>query len=91
MDRSDAVKFSSEQRSNRIELRTESNLRGGEVADYRVLVATTSVVTLRSSEGKVHIRGLSGDVTVEAVRAAGDVTDISDAHVHMKTLTGASR
>lgn len=32
--RSDAMKFSSEQHSNRIELRAESNLRSAEVAEY---------------------------------------------------------
>ena len=89
LDRPEAVRLSSEQRSNRIELRAESNLRGGEVAEYRVLVPTDSVVTLRSSEGKVHVLGLSGDIIVEATAGAVDVADISDAHVHIKTLTGA--
>lgn len=54
---SDAVRFSSEQHSNRIELRAESNFRGGEVVDYRVWVPTDSVVSVRCSEGKVTYRG----------------------------------
>lgn len=73
------MRFSSEQHSNRIELRAESNFRGGEVVDYRVWVPTDSVVSERCSEGKVHIQGLSGDVIVEGTRAAVDFENIIDA------------
>jgi DUF4097 and DUF4098 domain-containing protein YvlB len=89
LTRSDAVRFTSEQRSNRIELRANTNFRDGEVAEYRVLVPPRSVVTLRSSEGKVHVLGLNGDVIVETTSAAVEVADISDGHVHIKTLSGA--
>lgn len=85
---SDAVIFSNEQRGNRIELRAESKLRGTGQAEYRVLVPMDSIISLRSSDGKLHAQGLSGDVIVEAASAPVEVSDIRDAHVHVKTLTG---
>src|SRR5207247_10874533 len=43
---------------------------------------------LRSTTGPLHAEKLRGDVTVEGATGAVDVRDISDAHVHIKTLKG---
>src|SRR5207247_10430985 len=43
---------------------------------------------LRSTTGPLHAEKLRGDVTVEGATGTVDVRDISDAHVHIKTLKG---
>ena len=56
--------------------------------DYEVFVPADASVTLRSSTGPLHAEGLHGDVTLEGSQANVEVRDISDAHVHVKTLNG---
>ena len=85
---SDAVNFVNEQHGNRIELRSISSREGSSLVDYTVLVPGDSTVRLRSSSGTLHAQGLRGDVILEAATATVEVTDISDAHVHVKTLSG---
>ena len=45
-------------------------------------------VTLHSTTGPLHAEKLHGDVILEGNTANVDVRDISDAHVHVKTLNG---
>ena len=45
-------------------------------------------VSLRSSDGTLRAQGLRGDVILEAAAASVEVTDISDAHLHVRTLSG---
>ncbi len=56
--------------------------------DYDVLVPADAAVTLRSTDGPLHAERLHGDVTLEGTTAQVDVREISDAHVHVKTLDG---
>jgi DUF4097 and DUF4098 domain-containing protein YvlB len=56
--------------------------------DYEVLVPADASVTLHSTNGPLHAERLHGDVTLEGVNAEVDVREISDAHVHVKTLNG---
>jgi DUF4097 and DUF4098 domain-containing protein YvlB len=56
--------------------------------DYEILVPADASVTLHSTTGPLHAERLSGDVTLEGANAAVDVRDVSDAHVHVKTLNG---
>jgi len=86
---SNAVTFVNEQYGSRIELRTHCRRPGASLADYMVLVPADAVVTLRSSDGALRAQGLSGDVTLEAATALVEVTDISDAHLHVKSLSGS--
>jgi len=86
---SNAVSFSSEQRGNRVELRAESNSRGTGLADYKVLVPMDTIVTLRSSNGRLHAQGLNGDIVLEAINATVEVSDVRDAHIHVRTLSGS--
>jgi hypothetical protein len=44
---------------------------------------------MRSSYGTLHAEGLRGDIVLEGPAAAIEVTGMSNAHVHVKTLTGA--
>jgi hypothetical protein len=56
--------------------------------DYEILVPADASVILRSTTGPLHAEKLRGDLTVEGTDANVDVRDVSDAHVHIKTLDG---
>jgi DUF4097 and DUF4098 domain-containing protein YvlB len=85
---SDAVSFDNEQRGNRIDLHSRSTRHGNGLVDYTVLVPGDALVSLRSSDGTLHAQGLRGDVILQAETATVEVSDISDAHLHVKTLSG---
>jgi DUF4097 and DUF4098 domain-containing protein YvlB len=85
---SDAASFENEQYGNRIELRSHSLKPGTGLAEYTVLVPGDSRVMLQSSAGTLHAEGLNGDVVLEAGTASVEASDISDAHLHVKTLSG---
>ena len=86
---SDSVSLVNEQHGNRIELRSISSRQGANLAEYTVLVPAAAFVTLRSSDGTLRAQGLRGDVVLEAVSGSVEVTDIADAHLHVKTLSGS--
>jgi DUF4097 and DUF4098 domain-containing protein YvlB len=56
--------------------------------DYEVLVPADASVNLHSATGTLRAEKLHGDMTVEGANASVDVREISDAHVHVKTLNG---
>ena len=85
---SDAVSLVNEQHGDRIELRSMSSRPGTNLVDYTVLVPADAFVSLRSSDGTLRAQGLRGDVILEAAAASVEVTDISDAHLHIRTLSG---
>lgn len=85
---SDAVSLVNEQHGDRIELRSVSSRQGTNLVDYTVLVPAAAFVSLRSSDGTLRAQGLRGDVVLEAASGSVEVTDISDAHLHVKTLSG---
>ncbi len=85
---SDAVSLVNEQHGDRIELRSVSSRHGTNLVDYTVLVPADAFVSLRSSDGTLRAQGLRGDVILEAAAASVEVTDISDAHLHVRTLSG---
>ena len=85
---SDAVNLVNEQHGDRIELRSISSRKGINLVEYTVLVPAAAFVTLRSSDGTLRAQGLRGDVVLEAASGSVEVTDISDAHLHVKTLSG---
>jgi DUF4097 and DUF4098 domain-containing protein YvlB len=85
---SDAVSFENEQYGNRIKLQSVSTRHGNGLADYIVRVPADAVVSLRSSDGSLRARGLRGDVILQAETATVEVSDISDAHLHVRTLSG---
>jgi Toastrack DUF4097 len=85
---SDAVSLVNEQHGDRIELRSMSTRQGSNLVDYTVLVPIDAFVSLRSSDGTIRAQGLRGDVILEAAAGSVEVTDIRDAHLHVRTLTG---
>jgi DUF4097 and DUF4098 domain-containing protein YvlB len=85
---SDAVSLVNEQHGDRIELRSMSSRPGTNLVDYTVLVPAAAFISLRSSDGTLRAEGLRGDVVLEAASGSVEVTDVSDAHLHVKTLSG---
>jgi DUF4097 and DUF4098 domain-containing protein YvlB len=88
---SDKVEVDNNQSGNRVDI--QSHLLAGADADsgrvdYEVLVPADASVTLHSSTGSLHAEKLHGDVSLEGPGAVVDVRDISDAHVHVKTMNG---
>ncbi len=89
---SDRVEIDHNQSGNRVDILShllyEATADTGRV-DYEVLVPADASVTLRSTTGPLRAEGLHGDVVLEGSQANMDVRDISDAHVHIKTLNGS--
>jgi DUF4097 and DUF4098 domain-containing protein YvlB len=88
---SDKVEVDNNQSGNRVDI--QSHLLAGADAesgrvDYEVLVPADASITLHSSTGSLHAEKLHGDVSLEGPGAAVDVRDISNAHVHVKTMNG---
>ena len=88
---SDKAEVDHSQSGDRVEI--QSHLLPGADADsgrvdYEIQVPVGASITLRSTTGSLHAEKLQGDVTVEGANADVDVREISDAHVHIKTLNG---
>ena len=85
---SENVTVENEQHGNRVELRSVSPNGGSDPVNYTVLVPDDSLVRVRSSSGTVHAQGLSGDLILQAETATVEVSDVSDAHLRVNTLSG---
>jgi DUF4097 and DUF4098 domain-containing protein YvlB len=88
---SDKVEVDNSQNGNRVDI--QSHLLAGADADsgrvdYEVLVPADASVTLHSSTGTLRAEKLHGDVSLEGAGGEVDVRDVSDAHVHVKTMNG---
>jgi DUF4097 and DUF4098 domain-containing protein YvlB len=88
---SDKVEVDSHQSGNRVEI--QSHLLPGASAesgrcDYEVLVPADASIILHSSTGALHAEKLHGDMTFEGASASVDVRDVSNAHVHVRTVNG---
>jgi len=90
--RSDKVEVDNNQSGNRVDIQSHllpgADATSGRV-DYEILVPADASVTLHSSTGTLHAEKLHGDVSLEGPGADVDVRDISDAHVHVKTMNGS--
>ncbi|MFZ0761178.1 MAG: DUF4097 family beta strand repeat-containing protein [Candidatus Sulfotelmatobacter sp.] len=89
---SDKVEVDNSQSGNRVDI--QSHLLAGADAnsgrvDYEVLVPADASISLHSNTGSLSAEKLHGDVNLEGPGAAVDVRDVSDAHVHVKTMNGA--
>ncbi len=85
---STGVIFENEQHGDRIDLRSVSTRQGSGLVDYTVLVPSDALVNVRSSNGTLHVQGLRGDVILQSETATVEVSDVSDAHLHINTLSG---
>jgi DUF4097 and DUF4098 domain-containing protein YvlB len=89
---SDQVEIDHTQSGGRVDILThflsEATADNGRV-EYEVSVPADASVSLRSSTGLLHAEGLHGDVSLEGSQANVEVSDISDSHVHVRTLNGS--
>jgi DUF4097 and DUF4098 domain-containing protein YvlB len=88
---SDKVEVDNNLVGNRVEIQSHllsgADPQTGRV-DYEIQAPADASITLHSSTGTLHAEKLHGDVTLEGAAATVDVRDISEAHVHVKTLNG---
>ncbi|MBZ5688233.1 MAG: DUF4097 domain-containing protein [Acidobacteriia bacterium] len=88
---SDKVEVDNALVGNRVEIQSHllpgADAQSGRV-DYEILAPADASITLHSSNGSLRAEKLHGDVSLEGAAATVDVRDISNAHVHIKTLNG---
>ena len=88
---SDRVEVDNALVGNRVEIQSHllpgADAQSGRV-DYEILAPADASITLHSSTGSLRAEKLHGDVSLEGAAATVDVRDISNAHVHIKTLNG---
>ena len=89
---SDKVEVDDAQNVNRVSI--QSHLLAGADAesgrvDYDILVPADASLTLQSTNATLHAEGLKGDLTLEGIGSTVEVRDVSDAHVHVKTMNGS--
>ena len=88
---SDKVEVDNNFAGNRVDLQSHllpgADAQSGRV-DYEILVPPDTSLALHSSSGALRAEKIHGDVTLEGAAASVDLRDISDAHVHVKTLNG---
>jgi len=88
---SNKVEVDSNQIGNRVDIHSHllegADQNSGRV-DYEVLVPADASITLHSSTGPLRAEKLHGDVTMEGTAAPVVADDISNAHVHVRTLNG---
>src|SRR5258708_24764565 len=89
---SDKVEVDNSEKGNRVDIQSDvlagADADSGRV-DYEVLVPADASITLHSSAGSLRAEKLHGDVNLEGAGSAVDVRDISNAHVHVKTMNGS--
>lgn len=88
---SDRVEVDNALVGNRVEVQSHLlpgvDAQSGRV-DYEILAPADASITLHSSTGSLRAEKLHGDVSMEGAGATVDVRDITNAHVHIKTLNG---
>jgi len=88
---SDKVEVDNALVGNRVEIITHmlagADTQSGRV-DYEILAPADASITLHSNSGTLHAEKLQGDVSMEGAGATVDVSDLTSAHVRVKTLNG---
>jgi DUF4097 and DUF4098 domain-containing protein YvlB len=89
---SDKVEVDCDQNGNRIQATTHVLQRSQDPADgrveYQVLVPFDASVTVRAPSGPITAEKMRGDLTLEGDAAQVSVHDVSNAHVHVRTISG---
>ena len=88
---SDKVEIDQIQHGNRIDITSHllpgADAESGQV-EYEISVPADASVNMRTSTGPLKAEKMGGDLTLEGTTASVDVHDVSNAHVHVKTLSG---
>ena len=91
MLQSDKVEVDNSQKGNRVEIASHL-LRGADQqngrVDYQLTVPPDATVSLRSSSGPLTAERLQGDLTLEGGAGPVEVRNVSNGHVHVKTMSG---
>jgi len=88
---SDKVEVDSTQTFNRIEAHTHLLGKPSESeaqVDYDIQVPPNIMLTVRAAGGPIRVEKLRSDMTLEGDTAQVTVQDCSNAHVHIRTVTG---
>ena len=89
---SDKVEVDAGQSGNRVEARSHILKPGNaddNAVDYDVAVPADANLTLHAGGGRIHVQGLTGDVTLQTETGAVDANGLSGAHLHVSTVSGA--
>ena len=85
------VEIDANQNGNRVTLRThflqKATPEEGRV-DYDLQVPPDASVTIRCATGPVKVERMNGDIVVEGDTAPVEVHEVSNAHVHVRTVDG---
>ncbi|MGC2447658.1 MAG: DUF4097 family beta strand repeat-containing protein [Candidatus Sulfotelmatobacter sp.] len=88
---SDKVEVDNSLVGNRVEIQSHllpgADEQTGRV-DYEILAPADASITLHSSAGTLRAERLHGDMSLEGAAATVELRDITNAHVHVKTLNG---
>jgi DUF4097 and DUF4098 domain-containing protein YvlB len=88
---SDKVEVDCGQKGNRIQATTHflqhTNGPDGRV-EYQIFVPSDASVTVRAPSGPITAEKMRGDLTLEGDAAQVDVHEVSNAHVHVRTISG---
>ena len=88
---SDKVEVDNALVGNRVEVQSHllagADAQSGRV-EYEILAPADASITMHSSSGSLRAEKLHGDMSLEGAAATVDVRDITNAHVHIKTLNG---
>jgi DUF4097 and DUF4098 domain-containing protein YvlB len=88
---SDRAEVDTQQHGNRIDIaslmREGANSQTGRV-DYELLIPPDATLSLRSSTGPLSAERLQGDLTLEGTDAVVDIHNVSNGHVHVRTMRG---
>ncbi len=85
------VEVDKQQNGNRIEIASHllqgADQQMGQV-DYELLIPPDATVNLRSSTGPLSAERLQGDLTLEGADAVVNIRNVSNGHVHVRTMGG---
>ena len=85
------VEVDTQQNGNRIEIASHllqgADQQMGQV-DYELLIPPDATVNLRSSTGPLSAEPLQGDLTLEGADAVVNIRNVSNGHVHVRTMGG---
>ena len=89
--KSDKVEVDRQQNGNRIQIASHllqgADQQTGHV-DYELLIPPDATLNLRSSTGPLSAERLQGDLTLEGTDAVVNVRNVSNGHVHVRTMGG---
>ena len=88
---SDKVEVDCSQNANRVQATTHFLQRADDPegrVEYQVLVPSDASVTVHASSGPMTVEKMRGDLTLEGDAASVEVHDVSNAHVHVRTISG---